>query len=183
MRWGRRWKVLAVDRSQTFTDSPILLYSSLLPGEVSDCDSKFIWFCTVSGFCSLGRNSGWNGQCDKCVIKFFASGFFENHLPPSLENNISVMSNFFKNCRRYSQVKVYHWHQLHGWQICHQCHLHPWQICHWYQWRHRWQNFPLVPLVLLVLGANLPPVSRIQVARVSTTLAATNGNIFRLLTP
>ncbi len=30
-----------------------------------------------------------------------------NHLPPSSENNIRVISNFFENSRRYLQVKVH----------------------------------------------------------------------------
>jgi hypothetical protein len=55
------------------------------------------------------------------------------------DNNITLISNFFlENSRRYLQVKVHHWYQRHGWQICRQCQLHRRQICHQYQ-RHQWQ--------------------------------------------
>ncbi len=60
-----------------------------------------------------------------------------------------IISNFFENSRRYSQVKVHHRCQ-----------------------RHRWQILPSVPLVLLIPVANLPPVSTILAANlppVSTT--------------
>ncbi len=71
------------------------------------------------------------------------------------ENNILVISNFFKNLRRYSQVKIHHRYQRHlatdindtGGKFCHlyllvllipvaNCHryqLHRLQICHRYQ--------------------------------------------------
>jgi hypothetical protein len=51
--------------------------------------------------------------------------------PQALENYTRVISNFFKNSRRYSQVKVKHR----------------------FQW-HRQQILPPVPLVLLIPGAN-----------------------------
>ncbi len=44
--------------------------------------------------------------------RFFSWVFFLNHLPPSPENNIRVISNFSENLRRYSQVKVHHRCQL-----------------------------------------------------------------------
>jgi hypothetical protein len=42
---------------------------------------------------------------------FLLQIFFMNHLPQAPENNTWVISNFFKNLRRYSQVKVHHQHQ------------------------------------------------------------------------
>ncbi len=65
---------------------------------------------------------------------FLLQIFFMNHLPPSPENNTRVISNFFENMWRYSQVKVHHQYQRHQRQI-----LQP------------------VPLVLLILVANFPP--------------------------
>jgi hypothetical protein len=44
------------------------------------------------------------GECQE----IFVSGFFHESLPQAPENNIRVISNFFKNSRRYSQVKVHH---------------------------------------------------------------------------
>ncbi len=77
------------------------------------------------------------------------------------------MSNFFENSQRYSQVKVHHRYQRHQWQIFHR-----------YQW-HRHKIFPLVPLLLLIPVANLPPVSIITAANlrlVSTTPVTNCGN-------
>jgi hypothetical protein len=34
-------------------------------------------------------------------------------------SHIRTVLNFFENSRRYSQVKVHHWYQLHRRQICH----------------------------------------------------------------
>ncbi len=48
--------------------------------------------------------------------------------PRASENNTRVISNFFKNSQRYSQVKVHHRCQQHRWQICHRCQLQRWQI-------------------------------------------------------
>ncbi len=69
--------------------------------------------------------------------------------PQAPDNNIRIISNFFENSRRYSQVKVNDTHR--------------WQICHRYQ-RHRRQIFPPISLVLLtpvstIPAANLPPVA------------------------
>ncbi len=70
--------------------------------------------------------------------------------PQAPENNIRVISNFFENSRRYSQVKVHHRWQIAagindtdgkyatginntGGKFCHQfrlCCWHRWQICH-----------------------------------------------------
>ncbi len=41
--------------------------------------------------------------------------------PQAPENSIRVISNFFENLRRYSQVKVHHRCQRQLWQICRQC--------------------------------------------------------------
>ncbi len=76
-----------------------------------------------------------------------------NQFPPSPRVLHRSASNFFKNSRRYLQVKVHHWYQ------CHRC-----------QW-HWPQIFPLVSLVLLIPVANLPPVSTIP--------AANNGNNYQ----
>jgi hypothetical protein len=46
---------------------------------------------------------------------FLLQVFFMNHLPPSPKNNIrEVISNFFENSQRYSQVKLHHRYQRHG---------------------------------------------------------------------
>ncbi len=63
---------------------------------------------------------------------FLLQVFFMNHLPQAPDNNIGIISNFFENSRRYSQVKV---HQ--------RCQRHRWQICHHSQW-HRWQIAPVI---------------------------------------
>ena len=39
-----------------------------------------------------------------------------NQFPPSPKYPIRIVSNFFKNSRRYSQLKVNHWYQRHRWQ-------------------------------------------------------------------
>ncbi len=94
------------------------------------------------------------------------------------ENNIRVISNFFENSRRYSQVKVHH-----------RCRWYRRQIFHRYQ-RHQRQILPPVPLVLLtpvanllpvstMLAANLPPVSMTPVS----TPVANNGDNIKLQTP
>ncbi len=64
--------------------------------------------------------------------------------PQAPDNNNRIISNFFENSRRYSQVKVHHRCQWHRWRIaagindtggkfCHQfplCCWRRWQICH-----------------------------------------------------
>ncbi len=73
--------------------------------------------------------------------------FFTNQFPQAPEYTLRVVSNFFENSRRYSQLKV-----------CHRCQRHRWQIqkifnhksfnylvwtplrsivnlCRWYQWQ------------------------------------------------
>jgi hypothetical protein len=48
---------------------------------------------------------------------FLLQVFFMNHLPHAPDNNIRIISNFFENSRRYSQVKGHHRCQQHRWQI------------------------------------------------------------------
>ncbi len=85
-------------------------------------------------------DSGWSWS--KVSIKGTVSRDFYFRFFPWIifllapENNTRVISNFFKNLRRYSQVKVHHHCQ-----------------------RHQWQTLAPVPLVLLIPVANLPPVS------------------------
>ncbi len=68
------------------------------------------------------------GQCHKIFcLSFFSWITF----PQAPDNNIRIISNFFENSRRYSQVKVHHRYQ-----------------------RHRRQILPPVPLVLLTPVAN-----------------------------
>ncbi len=56
------------------------------------------------------------------LLKFF---FHESPSPKPLIITLGIISNFFENSRRYSQVKVHHRCQRHRWQICHRC---QWQI-------------------------------------------------------
>ncbi len=136
---------------------------------------------------------GLKGQCHKIFcFRFFSWITF----PQAPGNNFRVISNFFENSLRYSQVKVHHWCQGHRWQNCRRYQRHRRQICHQYQ-RHQRQILPLVPLVLLTPVANLPPVSMIPVANlplvsttpggklppVSLTPVANNGDNIRLQTP
>jgi hypothetical protein len=48
-------------------------------------------------------------QCQEICFRFF----FMNLLPHKPENNIMVISNFFKNLQRYK--KVHHRYQRHRW--------------------------------------------------------------------
>jgi hypothetical protein len=73
------------------------------------------------------------GQCHEIFCFWFFSWI---SFPPAPEYPIRIVSNFFENSRRYSQVKVHHRYQ-----------------------RHRRQTLPPVSLVLLIPVANLPPVS------------------------
>ncbi len=110
------------------------------------------------------------------VTRFFASVFSWITFPQAPENNSRVISNFFENSRRYSQVKVHQLCQRHWSQICHRCQWQRWQNCRRYQ-RHRRQichryqqhwrqilNFAPVPIMLLTPMANFPPVSTIPAA-------------------
>ncbi len=97
--------------------------------------------------------------------------FHESPSPKSLiitDHNIRIISNFFKNSRRYSQVKVHQVANLPPVSMtpvanCRRYQRHRQQICHRYQ-RHRRRILPPVPLVLLTPVAN-------------------NGNNIRLQTP
>ncbi len=54
------------------------------------------------------------GQCHEIFcFRFFSCITF----PQAPDNNIRIISNFFENSRRYSQVKVHHRCQRHRWQI------------------------------------------------------------------
>ncbi len=88
--------------------------------------------------------------------------------PQAPDNNFTIISNFFENSRRYSQVKVHHRCQRHQWQICHRYQRHRRQICQRYQ-RHRRQILPPVPLVLLTPVANLSTIPAANLPPVSTT--------------
>ncbi len=101
--------------------------------------------------------------------------------PQAPENNIRVISNFFENSRRYSQMKVRHRYLQYQWQICHQCQLHQWQLFfHRYQ-RHRRQILPRTAGVIdsgdkFAIGVNdtgakfLPPVSTTFMKKFETAL-------------
>ncbi len=79
------------------------------------------------------------GQCHKIFCFWFFSWI---SFPQAPEYPIRIISNFFENSLRYSQVKVHHWFQRHRWQICHRC-----------QW-HRQQILAPISLVLLIPVAN-----------------------------
>ncbi len=105
----------------------------------------FCSFFLISVHCTVQLK----GQCHKIFFfRFFAWITF----PQAPDNNIRIISNFFENSRRYSQVKVHHWCQWHRWQIAANindtsgkfatginytggkfCHQFP--LCCW----HRWQ--------------------------------------------
>jgi hypothetical protein len=98
---------------------------------------------------SLLKLPALKGQCHEIFcFRFFSWITF----PQAPDYNIRIISNFFENSGRYSQVKVHHWCQQHRWQICHRCQWHRWQIaaaindtggkfCHqfplccWHQWQ------------------------------------------------
>ena len=52
------------------------------------------------------------GQCH-----FFASGFFHESVSPKPLYTIRAILNFFKNSRRYSQLKVHHRCRENRWQM------------------------------------------------------------------
>ncbi len=124
---------------------------------------------------------------------FLLQVFFMNHLPQAPDNNSRIISNFFENSRRYSQVKVHHQCQRHRWQICHRCQIAAGindtggkfstgindtggKFCH---------QFPLC-CWLHDAGGKLPPISTPPAANlppVSLTPVANNGNNIRLQTP
>ncbi len=65
------------------------------------------------------------GQCHEIFCFWFFSSIT---FPQAPDNNVRIISNFFENSRRYSQVKVHHRCQRHRWQICHRWQWHRWQI-------------------------------------------------------
>jgi hypothetical protein len=118
--------------------------------------------CATCGAKSrLSKAREFTKYSSKRCHKIFASGFFhESSSPKLLKNLIRVISNFFENLLRYSQVKVHHQYQRHRWQIY-----------YWYE-QHRRQILPPVPLMMLIPVAKLLPVSTILAANfpsVSTT--------------
>ncbi len=76
-------------------------------------DFSSVPFCGRKHSLSFLGNFRLKGQCHEIFcFRFFSSITF----PQGPENNIRVISNFFENSRRYSQVKV----QVKV-QICHRC--------------------------------------------------------------
>jgi hypothetical protein len=122
------------------------------------------------------------GQCHEIFCFWFFSCI---SFPQAPEYAIRTVLHFFKNLRRYLQLKVDHQYQRHRWQICHRCQRHRRQNCRRYQ-QHRRQILPPVSLVLLIPMANLSPVSTIPAANlppVSLSPVANNGINIRLQIP
>ncbi len=80
------------------------------------------------------------GQCHEIFCFWFFSWI---SFPQAPEYTIRAVSNFFKNSRRYSQLKVDHRYQWHRWQICHWCQRYRRQIFRRCQW-HRGQTMRLI---------------------------------------
>ncbi len=80
------------------------------------------------------------GQCHEIFCFWFFSWI---SFPQAPEYTIRVVSNFFENSRRYSQLKVDHRYQRHRWQICHRYQRHRRQVCHRCRW-YRWQTMRLI---------------------------------------
>ncbi len=78
------------------------------------------------------------GQCHEIFCFWFFSWIT---FPQAPDNIIWIVSNFFENSRRYSQVKVHHRCQRHRWQIAAGINdtggkfFHQFLLCCW----HRWQ--------------------------------------------
>ncbi len=104
------------------------------------------------------------GQCHEIFCFWFFSWIT---FPQAPDNNTRIIiSNFFENSRRYSQVKVHHRCQRHRWQICRRyqwhrrkfCHQFPlccwhlWQICHRCQRYRRQKSRDTVPLISSLTG-------------------------------
>ncbi len=120
------------------------------------CTVSFKFLNFISNFYSYFEVlSRLKGQCHEIFCFWFFSWI---SFPQAPEYPIMTVYNFFKNSRRYSQVKVHHRYQRHRWQICYRCQWHRRQNCNRCQ-RHPRQTFPPVSLVLLIPVANLPPVS------------------------
>ncbi len=90
------------------------------------------------------------GQCHEI---FLLQIFFMIYLPQAPENNTRVISNFFKNSRKYSQVKVHQRYQL-------------------VSTKSVASVIPVanLPLVSALPAANLPPVSTTPVANIGNTI-------------
>jgi hypothetical protein len=106
--------------------------------------------CTMLSMARIGHELYIKGTVSRDILLLV---FFMNQFPPTPEYSIKTVKNFFKNLRRYLQVKVHHRYQ-----------------------RHRRQIFPPFSLALLIPvsmipTANLPPVS--------TTPVANNGNYYQ----
>ncbi len=81
-----------------------LLYTLASPVEITEYNIYVL----------CGGNLDLKGQCHEIFcFRFFSWIIF----PQATENNIRVISIFFKNSRIYSQVKVHHGCQRHRWQI------------------------------------------------------------------
>ncbi len=78
------------------------------PSPVSKTCLSFSVFLCVSPVYSL------KGQCHEIFCFRFLSWIT---FPQAPDNNIRIISNFFENSRRYSQVKVHRRCQQHRWQI------------------------------------------------------------------
>ncbi len=74
------------------------------------------------------------------------------------ENNVRIISNFYENSRRYSQVKVHHRYQQHLWEICYWCQLHQWQSV------TRAVNFPTSTAGVVDTGGQFAEVGSPQIA-------------------
>ncbi len=84
-----------------------------------------MFFTCLFRVCFQSLRKCLKGQCHEIFcFRFFSWITF----PQAPDNNIRIISNFFENSRRYSQVKVHHRCQQHRWQICHRCQWHRWQI-------------------------------------------------------
>ncbi len=62
------------------------------------------------------------------VTRFLLQNFRWIIFPQAPETKIRIISIFFENLRRYSQVKVHHRYQWHRWRIFHRWKQHRWQI-------------------------------------------------------
>ncbi len=83
----------------------------LLKGRFKDFELVVLFLLSLVSFT---RPNLLKGQCHEIFcFRFFSWITF----PQAPYNNIRIISNFFENSRRYSQVKVHHRCQWHRWQI------------------------------------------------------------------
>ncbi len=106
--------------------------------------------------------------------------------PQAPDKNIRIISNFFENSRRYSQVKVHHRCQRHRWQIigtisgCRHLKVNLKAKIYTYvsSTTQRWQN-KIFKIFLIEDFFHLPPVSLTPVAnpelRISPRIFGLNG--------